>query len=455
MRGSSVGPFGRSSATLSLLNALALVDVDPARIFRIGSGFQLVNLDNSNGNNGDRNQARITAVTLAFGATLPLRAEHFVDVDVKVDPNLRGDLHVFNDRGQAQPDKPEAGAEVDYAVAYGWRRRGFEYRLGARALSYHTRNTWNFDSSINVAGVPVLRPTSSEGVTMPVATTPVLEIAYEERHPEGGEPIVLAARLSRRRTHVGCACSRGPNSPDAERSCPWLRGFGATAFPRRERAADGAGERARARPRRSARRAPYRPLHARRSRLGRARRVRRRRPRARSLHAGGRAQRRVRHERSVANHVVRASGALLVPMAVRDAARRSGVRDDRRGLCAYLWRTWSPSWQLHRRRVRAHGRGFRQSRLHERRAALVSFALGLRAARSRLCGRRCDACDVPPVRVPTRVLHGDEDGATLLEATEHLEVHFPDGYEREIVRGAGHFVQRERPDIVAAAIVRS
>jgi len=66
---------------------------------------------------------------------------HIIDLDLKVDPNLRGNLHVFNEAGQAQADKPEAGAEFDYAVQYGWQRRNVVYRVGARALSYHTRNT--------------------------------------------------------------------------------------------------------------------------------------------------------------------------------------------------------------------------------------------------------------------------------------------------------------------------
>jgi hypothetical protein len=139
--GSSAGPYGHSSATLSLLNTLVEYDLDERHRFRAGTGFQLVDLANFNGNNGDRNQARIVSYTLAGGATLPLARGHFIDLDLKVDPNLRGNLHVFNEAGQAQADKPEAGAEFDYAVQYGWQRRNVVYRVGARALSYHTRNT--------------------------------------------------------------------------------------------------------------------------------------------------------------------------------------------------------------------------------------------------------------------------------------------------------------------------
>jgi hypothetical protein len=141
--GSNRGPFGSSSASLDLLNATALVDLDPNARFRVGAGFQLVNLTNKNGNNGDRNDVRIASPIYAAGADLPLPKAHFVELNLMVDPNLRGVLDVFNDIGEARPNKPEHGAEVDYSAAYGWRRGNVEYLLGGRGLSYHTRNTDN------------------------------------------------------------------------------------------------------------------------------------------------------------------------------------------------------------------------------------------------------------------------------------------------------------------------
>jgi hypothetical protein len=135
------GPFGHSSASLGLLNSTLLVDLDPHQRFRIGTGFQLVDLSSKNGSNGDVNEVRIVSPIYAAGTTLPLPKNRFVEADLMVDPNLRGTLLVFNYLGQARPNKPEAGAEVDYAAAYGWRHERTEYLLGLRGLSYHTRNT--------------------------------------------------------------------------------------------------------------------------------------------------------------------------------------------------------------------------------------------------------------------------------------------------------------------------
>ncbi len=133
------GPYGRSSASLSLLNATATVDLDPRRRFRAGAGFQLINLANRNGRNGDRNTVRITSPIYTAGTTVPLRRGG-IDIDLNVDPNLRGVLHIFPIDGTT-PEKPETGAEIDYRAAYRWTRGDLTYRAGLRGLSYHTRDT--------------------------------------------------------------------------------------------------------------------------------------------------------------------------------------------------------------------------------------------------------------------------------------------------------------------------
>lgn len=141
--GNNDGYYGHSSASLDLLNSTLMVDLDPNARYRVGAGFQVVNLTNKNGNNGDRNDVRIASPIYAAGADLPLPRAHFVELNLMVDPNLRGVLDVFNYLGQARPNKPEQGAEVDYGAAYGWRRGNVEYLVGGRGLSYHTRNTDN------------------------------------------------------------------------------------------------------------------------------------------------------------------------------------------------------------------------------------------------------------------------------------------------------------------------
>ena len=141
--GSNSGPYGHSSASLDLLNAVALVDIDKNRRVGIGTGVQLVNLSNKNGDNGDVNTVRITSPIYALALRFPTAAHTGFETNVMVDPNLRGVLDIYNHLGEAQVNKPEQGAEIDYAADYTWERGRFVYRAGFRGLSYHTRNIDN------------------------------------------------------------------------------------------------------------------------------------------------------------------------------------------------------------------------------------------------------------------------------------------------------------------------
>ncbi len=138
--GANDGAFGRSRASLSILNAMALVDLDPRRRIRAGAGFQLINLRNFNGTNGDTDYSRATSPRYELAATLPAAHDRFVELSFAVLPNVRANLGAHHFNNQPKADKPEFGAEVDYGAGYGWRRGTTSYVLGIRGLSYHTRN---------------------------------------------------------------------------------------------------------------------------------------------------------------------------------------------------------------------------------------------------------------------------------------------------------------------------
>jgi hypothetical protein len=139
----AAGPFGRSSATISLLDTLLMVNVDPNRRFRLGGGVQFINLRNFNGNDGSTNSAHLANVIYAAGSTLPLPNHHFLELTTYLLPNVRTNLSVFDAAGVAQPSEPEQGAEIYYNAAYGWTHGRSTMLLGFAGLSYHTRNTNN------------------------------------------------------------------------------------------------------------------------------------------------------------------------------------------------------------------------------------------------------------------------------------------------------------------------
>jgi pimeloyl-ACP methyl ester carboxylesterase len=60
--------------------------------------------------------------------------------------------------------------------------------------------------------------------------------------------------------------------------------------------------------------------------------------------------------------------------------------------------------------------------------------------------------DKPEIEVPTIFLQGDEDGASLPDASLRKERFYTGHYERRVILGAGHFIQREKPAAVIEAI---
>ena len=58
----------------------------------------------------------------------------------------------------------------------------------------------------------------------------------------------------------------------------------------------------------------------------------------------------------------------------------------------------------------------------------------------------------PAIRVPAIVLHGECDGVDPPANSEAHARHFVGPYEREVVARAGHFLPRESPGRVVAAL---
>jgi pimeloyl-ACP methyl ester carboxylesterase len=125
---------------------------------------------------------------------------------------------------------------------------------------------------------------------------------------------------------------------------------------------------------------------------------------------------------------------------------------ERRSFCAELWRTWSPGMPfddgtLDRTAASWGNPDFVPIVIHAYRERW-GFAPGAQ----RYAADRALLATMPPIHVPTTVLMGADDGATLPETSEGKGAFFPAGYERRVVPGVGHFLQREAPALVLAAI---
>ncbi len=134
---------------------------------------------------------------------------------------------------------------------------------------------------------------------------------------------------------------------------------------------------------------------------------------------------------------------------------RYALQEDRNTVCRYLWETWMPPGNF---------------REEEFAAACPSWEnpdwveITLHSYRYRWWGALADPqyhalevtqLAVPPIQVPTVVLHGADDGAALAESTEGKESLFAAGYKREVLPGVGHFVPREQPEAVINALMEA
>jgi pimeloyl-ACP methyl ester carboxylesterase len=132
---------------------------------------------------------------------------------------------------------------------------------------------------------------------------------------------------------------------------------------------------------------------------------------------------------------------------------RVGLEKERYGICKLLWQEWSPTWHfddatydctavafetpdfvpivIHSYRHR-HGNAPGEPRFDD--------------IERRLAAR-------PPITVPTVVLHGADDGVSPLHRSAGQMALFPAGTARHVVPGAGHFMPREKPQVVVEALL--
>ena len=132
---------------------------------------------------------------------------------------------------------------------------------------------------------------------------------------------------------------------------------------------------------------------------------------------------------------------------------RIALETDRRGFCRKLWETWSPGWHFDDKTFEETAKSFDNP-------DFVNIAM--HSYRHRWGNATGDPyynsletvfAEMPRITIPTIIIHGEDDGATLPEASAHKEHYFTNTYTRRVLANVGHFVQRERPDLVIKAIL--
>jgi pimeloyl-ACP methyl ester carboxylesterase len=133
---------------------------------------------------------------------------------------------------------------------------------------------------------------------------------------------------------------------------------------------------------------------------------------------------------------------------------RAGLTANRRSLCRLLWETWSPTWRFtddtyNRTALSFDNPDFVDVVIHSYRHRNVNAPGEPRFAEmeKRLAER-------PKIEVPSIVLHGADDGIRRPPPDSPAErAPFTALVARRIVPGAGHFMPREKPEVVSSAIL--
>jgi len=120
--------------------------------------------------------------------------------------------------------------------------------------------------------------------------------------------------------------------------------------------------------------------------------------------------------------------------------------------CRALWSYWSPSWRFDDAEYNATAASFANPDFLAVVLSSYRQRWGFAAGAAAYANDREALARVPPLAVPTLTLMGRDDGATLPSSTAGKEALFTGSYRVEVVGGSGHFVQREQPGVVVERV---
>jgi pimeloyl-ACP methyl ester carboxylesterase len=291
-------------------------------------------------------------------------------------------------------------------------------------------------------------------VTIKTVRTPTLDIAYEELGPADGAPVILLHGFpDDPRTWDGVVL---PLAFAGYRTIvPYLRGFGPTRF--RDRATPRSGQQA----------AVGRDALDLMDALGleRATFV--------GYDWGGRAAciaaalwpERVKALVAINGYLIQniAADAVTPAATAQEYALwyqwyfhtergRAGLAANRRPICRLLWQLWSPNWRFDDATYERTAASFDNPDFVEVTIHSYRHRYGAAPGDPALASIEAALAEQPSVAAPTVVLHGAADGVDPPSGSESDARFFTGPYRRQVVPVAGHFLPREAPDVIVAAV---
>lgn len=133
---------------------------------------------------------------------------------------------------------------------------------------------------------------------------------------------------------------------------------------------------------------------------------------------------------------------------------REGLAANRRPLCKYLWQTWSPTWHFTEETYNRTAPSFDNPDFVDVVIHSYRHRVGNAPGEERFKAVEQQLAQRPKIQVPTTLLYGADDvlGGRANEVTPQERALFPSLVTRKVIAGAGHFLPREKPEAVSAAL---
>lgn len=135
------------------------------------------------------------------------------------------------------------------------------------------------------------------------------------------------------------------------------------------------------------------------------------------------------------------------------ARGRRGLQQNRRDICHFLWKTWSPTWAFAQPTFDSAAAAFDNPDFvdivihsYRHRYGGVPGDPAYAAIEARLARQ-------PAIAVPAIVLHGADDGVDPPASGDSDQPHFKAAYAHRVVPGAGHNLPQEAPAAFARAVL--